>query len=74
MMFRKFALSTAAAALAFSPVAAQAATSARTTSPVAADQEQFAGRGIVWPILIALAVGLAIWLIIDDSDDIPASP
>jgi hypothetical protein len=73
-MYRKFALSTAAAALAFSPIAAQAATSERTASPLATDQEQFAGRGILWPILLAIAVGIAILLIIDDSDDIPASP
>ena len=73
-MYRKFALSTAAAALAFSPVAAQAATSERTASPLAADQEQIFGGGVVWPILIAIAVGIAILLIIDESDDIPASP
>jgi hypothetical protein len=73
-MYRKFALTTAAAALAFSPVAAQAATSERAASPLGAEQEEFAGRGILWPILLAIAVGIAILLIIDSSDDIPASP
>ena len=71
-MFRKFALSTAAATLALAPVAAQAASAERTAAPMAAEDEQLVGN-LLWPILIAIAIGVGIWLIVDDGDE-PTSP
>lgn len=70
-MFRKFALTTAAATLAVSPIAAQAAVAERTAAPMT-EQERIFGS-LLWPILIAIAVGVGIWLIVDDDDE-PASP
>lgn len=74
-MFRKFALSTAAATLALSPVAAQAAAAERTAAPMTAESEQIFGN-VLWPILIAIAIGIGIWLIVDDDDEVdpPVSP
>lgn len=70
-MLRKIAASTAAAALAISSVAAQAAPAPRTASPVA-EEEQLAGS-MLWIALAAIAIGVGIFLIVDDSDE-PASP
>lgn len=71
-MIRKLMLSAAATALAVSSVAVQAAPAARTSAPVSAEQEELAG-GFLLPVLFALAVGLGIFLLVDDSDE-PVSP
>lgn len=72
-MLRKLATGVAAAALAISSVAAQAAPAPRTPAPVG-EEEQLAG-GLLWIALAALAVGVVIFLIVDDSDEeLPTSP
>lgn len=70
-MFRKFAAGVAAATLAVSTVAAQAAPAPRAGSPVA-EEEGLAG-GLLLPLLAVLAAGLVIFLVVDDSDE-PVSP
>lgn len=71
-MVRNLISSATAAALLAAPIAAQAAP-ARTSTPVAADEE-LAG-GFLLPALIALAVAVGIYLIVDDGDDeAPVSP
>lgn len=69
-MLRKIVLSAAAATLAAAPIVAQAAP-ARTSSPVA-DQEELAG-GFLWPILGAIILGVVVILLVD-GDDEPVSP
>ena len=71
-MIRKLATGVAAAALAFSSIAAQAAPAERVASPVA-EEEALAG-GLLWPIIFAVAGGLFIILVLDDSDEDPVSP
>jgi hypothetical protein len=71
-MIRKIAAGAAAVALAISSVAAQAAPAPRTASPVG-EKEQLAGS-MLWIALAAIAVGVGIFLIVDDSDEEPASP
>lgn len=70
-MVRKLITSATAAALLAAPIAAQAAP-VRASTPVAADEE-LAG-GLLLPALIALAVAVGIFLIVDDGDDEPVSP
>lgn len=70
-MVRKLITSATAAALLAAPIAAQAAP-VRASTPVAADEE-LAG-GFLLPALIALAVAVGIFLIVDDGDDEPVSP
>ena len=70
-MIRKLTTSATAAALLAAPIAAQAAP-ARVATPVAADEE-LAG-GFLLPALIALAVAVGIYLVVDDGDDEPVSP
>ncbi len=69
-MYRKLVLGTAAAALAVTPVVAEA-TAPRTASPVTDEQEALRGTWL-WPVVIAIAIGLGIYLIANDDD--PASP
>ena len=72
-MLRNFAVGVAAAALAVSSVAAQAAPAPRTPSPVA-EEEQLAGS-LLWLALGAVALGVVIFLIVDDGDEeLPTSP
>ena len=71
-MIRKLAVGTAAAALAISSIAAQAAPVARTAAPVA-EEEGLAG-GLLWPIIFAVAGGLFIILVLDDDNEEPVSP
>ena len=71
-MIRKLAAGTAAAALAISSIAAQAAPVARTAAPVA-EKEGLAG-GLLWPIIFAVAGGLFIILVLDDDNEEPVSP
>jgi hypothetical protein len=71
-MIRKLAAGTAAAALAMSSIAAQAAPVARTAAPVA-EEEGLAG-GLLWPIIFAVAGGLFIILVLDDDNEEPVSP
>jgi hypothetical protein len=72
-MYRnKFVLGAAAAALAVTPIAAQAAPE-RAASPVAAEQEEL--RGKIWlPVLAAVIAGVIIYLLVDGGDDLPTSP
>lgn len=70
-MIRKLITSATAAALLAAPIAAQAAP-VRASTPVAADEE-LAG-GFLLPALIALAVAVGIFLIVDDGDEDPVSP
>ena len=67
-MTRSFALMTAAA-LAVAPVAAQAAPP-RIDAPVAASEE-LGGESLVIPIVLAVAVVIAIYLAIDSEDHLP---
>ena len=72
-MLRNFAVGVAAAALAVSSVAAQAAPAPRTPSPVA-EEEQLAGS-LLWLALAAVALGVVIFLVVDDGDEeLPTSP
>ena len=71
-MIRKLITSATAAALLAAPIAAQGAP-ARVAAPVAAEEEGLAG-GFLLPALIALAVAVGIYLIVDDGDDEPVSP
>jgi len=73
MKFGKVLASTAVVmSLASAPVAAQAAgaETARVASSV--EGEKLAG-GLLIPILAAIALGLVIWQITDDSDEDPVS-
>ena len=72
-MLRKLILTTAAAALAAAPVAAQAAqaTPARASSPMA--QEEQLG-GAMWPVLAAVGFALVLLFLLDDDSDNPTSP
>ena len=71
-MIRKLATGVAAAALAFSSIAAQAAPAERVASPVA-EEEGLAG-GLLWPIIFAVAGGLFLILVLDDDNEEPVSP
>jgi hypothetical protein len=73
-MFRKLVLTTAIAAYSTASVAAPVA-APRTPAPISAEAEAFGGNasGILWPVLIAAAIGLIILLTFDDEDD-PVSP
>ena len=72
-MLRKLAAGVAAAAFTISSVAAHAAPAPRTPSPVG-EEEQLAGS-LLWIALAAVAVGVAIFLIVDDGDEeLPTSP
>ena len=70
-MFRKFVSSAAAAALLAAPIAAQAAP-ARTSSPVA-QEEELTGIGFL-PIIIGLGLLVVLFLAIDSEDELPHSP
>lgn len=71
-MIRKLAAGVAAATLAISSIAAQAAPADRAASPVA-EEEALAG-GLLWPLIFAIAGGLFIVLVLDDSSEEPVSP
>jgi len=72
-MIRKLIASATGAALLAAPIAAQAAP-ARTPAPIADEEEGLAG-GLLLPALIAVAVAIGIYLIVDDDDnDVPVSP
>ncbi|HLV06296.1 MAG TPA: hypothetical protein VKY80_01335 [Croceibacterium sp.] len=72
-MIKKLMMSAAAATLVAAPIAAQAAP-VRAPAPTS-DSEELAG-GLLLPALIALAVAVGIYLIVDDGDDddLPVSP
>lgn len=70
-MLRKLAVGVAAATLATSSIAAQAAAADRIASPVS--EEEGLGGGFLLPLLGVIAAGLVIFLIVDDSDE-PVSP
>lgn len=70
-MFRKLALSTAAALVVAAPIAAQAAP-ARTPAAVEESQELRGNSGVFLPIIVAIALAIGIILLIDD--DNPTSP
>lgn len=55
-----------------SSVAVQAAPAPRAASPVV-EGEGFIG-GALWPLLAALLAGLFIVLVLDNDDNVPASP
>ena len=73
-MFRKLVLTAALAAYSTASVAAPAA-APRAPAPVSADAEGFGGNtgGILWPVLVAVAIGVIILLTFDDADE-PVSP
>lgn len=73
-MFRKTILSAAAAIVAASPIVAQAAPE-RAPASLSAEKEALAGdfAGILWPVLVAVALGLAV-VLLTDSDGEPVSP
>ncbi|MEO6387815.1 MAG: hypothetical protein ABIT16_09420 [Croceibacterium sp.] len=73
MKFSKFLASSAVAiSLVSAPVIAQAATATRASSSV--DGEELGG-GFLLPLLAAIAVGLAIWAITSNGDEVlPTSP
>lgn len=73
IMIKKLMTSAAAATLVAAPIAAQAAP-VRAPSPTT-DEERLAGS-LLLPALIALAVAIGIYLIVDDGDDddLPVSP
>ncbi|HWK42584.1 MAG TPA: hypothetical protein VNR60_11705 [Croceibacterium sp.] len=64
---------TAAAALASAPAVAQAAAAPSARQGAAVEGENLGGS-LLLPLLAALAAGLAIFLLVDDGDDSPASP
>lgn len=70
MSLRKLPVALAAASLAFSPVAVQAAPVARAAAP-ASEANELGGK-VLW-ILLALAAGVALFLLLDDNND-PVSP
>ena len=80
MLLRKLAASAAAIAMLAGPVAANAAPSAAVPQTARAgaslqDENNLEGLGIGGYILAAIAVGLAIWGIVELIDkDKPASP
>ena len=73
-MLRKLILTAALATYSTVSVAAPVA-APRVPSPVSADADGFGGNaaGILWPVLIAVALGLIILLTFDDEDE-PISP
>jgi hypothetical protein len=70
-MFRKLALSTAAAMMVVAPVAASAAP-ARTSAAVDESQDLRGNSGVLLPVIVAIALAIGIILLIDD--DNPTSP
>jgi hypothetical protein len=68
-MFSKFLTTAAAATLALSPIAAQAAD--RVGAPVS-ESEELRG-GFLLPAVIALGLAIAIFLAIDSEDEVPVS-
>jgi len=72
-MFRKTIMSAAMAVVAAAPIAAHAAPE-RAPAPLGAKEDLGSGfSGVLWPVLVAVAVGVAIILITDGDDD-PVSP
>lgn len=73
-MFRKLVLTVATAAFSTAAIAAPAV-APRTPAPLDAEAEAFGGTagGVLWPVLIAVAVGVIILLTFDD-EDAPVSP
>jgi len=69
-MLKNFVVSAAAAALALSPIAAQAAP-ARTAAPMA-EEENLAG-GFLLPAVIAIGLIIVLYLAIDSEEDLPIS-
>lgn len=74
MRFKSVSLATAAAALAFAPVAASAQNVDRATE-VASDESNLGGSSMILAILAAAAVitGIIIAVDGDDDDDLPVS-
>ena len=70
-MIRTFALMAATAGLATVPIAAQAAPQ-RTSAPLAAEEESLRAKGVLIPLIIAIALALGIILLTDG--DNPSSP
>lgn len=70
MSFRKLPAVIAAAFLGLSPIAVHAEPVARAAAPVAEESEL---RGTLLWLLLALAAGVALFLLLDDDND-PVSP
>ena len=70
MSFRKLPTALAAAALIFSPVAAQAAPVERAAAPTADDNDM--SRTLTW-LLVAIVAGVALFLVLDGNNN-PTSP
>ncbi len=72
MTLRKLAFATAAASLAISPVAAQAAPASRASALIL-EQDELAG-GYILPVLAVIAIVVGIILLTDNDDDDTVSP
>jgi hypothetical protein len=74
-MIRTFALMAATAALAITPVVAQAAP-ARIAAPVADRSEELGGRSLILPIIIGMGLIIVLFLAIDSEEAgrAPVSP
>ena len=70
-MFRKLALSTAAAMMVAAPIAASAAP-ARAPAADEESQDLRGNRGVLLPVVVAIVLAIGIILLIDD--DNPTSP
>lgn len=74
MKFRNLLAATAAISLAASPALAQSSANVdRTSAPVAQDESELQGSGIILAILAAAAVIAGIIIIADNGDDTPIS-
>ena len=70
MTFRKLPIALAAATLTIAPIAVQAAPIERAAAPTAEESEM---RGSLLWILLAIAAGVALFLVLDKNND-PVSP
>ena len=73
MTLRNLAFTFAAASIAASSVAAQAAP-VRAPAPVADEAEGLAGSGPLIPLLVFAAISALFVILWDDGDDAPTSP
>jgi len=76
ILWKRAAVSVAAASIVLSPVAASAAPAVDATRAMTVVDGQNELEGSSWlPILLGLAIiGGGIWLVVDDNDDEPVSP